>query len=181
MHKVTLHNRTATALTTCLLFTHFSLHSVQDKCAISITPLWQELEHKNERIEQLGGKPILVAQITFKKRLQQPMYLDSLQLQWHGPTMQSLAGSLYMKSFDKDFVPLERHLVCDGIWHKAEQKLILNFGSRQTLSAVNTFYVVFRLSPEQQTAVKNGSFSLLPHSLPDAFRPCASSATLTLL
>jgi len=153
-----------------------------EKCSIIFSPEspWKELGLKKEPFEKTNGKPTLVAQITFKKRLKDPVNLNSLKLRWHGPIIDHIFGSLYKKDPEKEFLPLQHNLVCDGVWNKAEQSLILNFDMKQKLSATNIFCLVFDISPEIQDLLKQGNFTLYEDTLPDVFKSCARSQTLIL-
>jgi hypothetical protein len=116
----------------------------------------------------LGGKWILVGSITFHKKSKEVAKLEKISFEWHGDPIDHLSGSLYKKIPEKQFMPIEDNLVCDGSWNKLNQCLILDFNNRkQTLGPRNIFYLVFTVPESIEPALKSGYFNLVQTNLPD--------------
>lgn len=152
--------------------------------SITLDPLWHNLDATSNRSKQFGDKWILIGQITFKKKhSRDSIYLHRLRLSWHGPFIEHLSGSLYKKNFDptkKEFIPIDEYLVCDGIWNKKKQTFILTFEEKQTLGAIQVFYVVLVVSQEIEALLKQGTFTLDKADLPEPFLTFYSHSNLTL-
>lgn len=137
-------------------------------CDIAIESLWKNLETRHE--EQLfDGKWILTAIITFKKHpdLKDPITLSKLYFAWQGPFLHNLTASLYRKIPNQAFVPLEELLVCDGRWNERNQELYFNFDEPHKLDPLTKFYIVITIPDHLSSILRNGSFLLIPTSLPD--------------
>ncbi|MCA9769843.1 hypothetical protein KC460_00545 [Candidatus Dependentiae bacterium] len=144
-----------------------------DNFTITLEPTWKNLEQrKTKNIRKFGGKWILAGSITFKKKAKDTVTLGKIYLQWHGPTLENVVGSLYKKKPDKDFLPIEENILTDGKWNKKKQTLMFNFPSYEYLGAVNTFYVVLTIPPDREHHLKNGHFSLEKRCLPGPYREC---------
>ncbi|MCX5922649.1 MAG: hypothetical protein NTX86_04980 [Candidatus Dependentiae bacterium] len=148
--------------------------------AVILKPEWQDLESNPEKAKIFGGKWILAGSIVFKKRAKETVHLNRLYLQWQGACIDKLIGSLYRVEPDKKFIPIQDNLVCDGIWNKAQQTLMLNFDKKETIGFNNTFYLVLTVPNTLESILKKGSFSLLTSSLPEEFKICAVAHPLTL-
>ena len=139
-------------------------------CDIILMPHWDNLEKNNMIERDLGGQWILVGSITFHKKSKEVAKLAKISLEWHGDPINHLSGSLYKKNPEKQFMPIEDNLICDGSWNKRNQRLVLNFNDRkQTLGPRNIFYLVFSVPESIESTLKNGYFSLTQTNLPDAF------------
>ncbi|MCX5925138.1 MAG: hypothetical protein NT124_02475 [Candidatus Dependentiae bacterium] len=152
----------------------------QEEFKIILEPKWENLEHDELRIVQFGGKWILAGSITFKKKSKEMVNLSRLTLLWTGPHLDKLSGSLYEKNFEKIFYPIQDFLISDGIWNKKQQFLAFNFDQKCSLQAVNTFYLVLTVPPEQETILKNGSFFIANDSLPSQFKEHINTSDLSL-
>lgn len=149
-------------------------HAIQyenDELKVFIEPKWKDLEQNNSKSSQFGGKWILVGSITFKKKTKDPLHMTKLNLHWNGTPLENLIGSLYDKSLDKEFMPIEDALLCDGCWNRATQTLILKFNKRKPLNAVNVFYIVLTVPDHLEQTLKHGSFDILPSSIPTPMTP----------
>lgn len=149
----------------------------EKQCSILIASQWTILEDNKGRIQEFGT-PTIIANITFKKYITDQIDLNSLRLKWHGPAIDHVMGSLYRRDPNKKFLPLQNNLICDGVWKKTEQTLILDFVAKQSLSTSNTFCLVLNVSPELKTILEKGKFTIYEDSLPDQFRSCAQSQEL---
>jgi hypothetical protein len=173
------------AVLSTLMLTIASLFGNPNDFTISIEPSWKNLEHDDEgKSSQFGGKWILAGTITFKKKkADEAVHLHKLELHWHGAQIETLITSLYKKNFDpmkKDFLPIEDYLLCDGIWNKTKQTLLLNFESKQTLGPIETFYLVLTVPEQIEHTLKGGFFSLESTCLPDQFKKCTQGNSLAL-
>ncbi len=175
------------SLVTCILyvFTLIPLHvGSDDPFLISLEPCWQCLDDNNGSCAQFGGKWVLIGNITFKKRsLKDSIYLQQLRLLWTGPHIDTLSASLYKKNFDptkKEFLPIDDYLVCDGIWNKVKQTLILTFDDKQTLGALEVFYLVLTVPDSLEHILQQGSFALEKNDLPAPFAHAYRTQPLTL-
>ncbi len=148
--------------------------------AVKLEPEWKDLDQNPEKERQFGGKWILVGNIIFKKKSKECVSLNRLHLKWKGGHIEKLIGSLYQKNLDKKFIPIEDFLVCDGIWNKKEQTLILNFDRRCSLSAVNVFHLVLTVPRNIEPILKKGSFTITHHCLPRQFKECVANNNLSL-
>lgn len=151
-----------------------------EKYTIMIEPTWRTLDPHDSYTEKLGGHWILVGHFTFKKKSEETVHLDKLSLQWHGPVIEKLVGELYSKRQDHEFVPLEEYLVCDGVWCKVKQELLLEFQSSLVLGPVNEFCLVLTLPKHLHEVIRQGTFNLSLHTLPQQFREAVGNRSLSL-
>ena len=143
--------------------------AIPTECAISMEPRWDQLTSQVPEYVR-GGKSIVVGSITFRKKCKYPAKLETITLAWHGKPIEKLSGSLYKKIPDKPFAPLESNFVADSSWNQTKQKLHFSFSdNKQSLGPTNIFYVVLTVPPGLERTLRNGSFSLSHHNLPDMF------------
>lgn len=137
-----------------------------------LEPRWDDLEQNSQREKQFGSKLILIGKIIFKKKTKDDIKLSKIFLQWHGHFIDFLSGSLYKKEPDKEFMPIENHVICDSMWNKEQQSLILNFNQAQKLGVHSEFYLVLSVPQSLEALLKAGHFSIeekyLPEPLQDA-------------
>jgi len=152
----------------------------QNNFKIILEPKWENLENDQERIAHFGGKWILAGSITFKKKVKDYIRLSQITLQWSGPYLEKLTGSLYEKNFEKTFYPIQDFFISDGIWNKKAQTLTLTFDRLCLLQAVNTFLLVLTIPVDQEESVKTGSFSIADMSLPEEFKESIKAQKLSL-
>ncbi|MDP3889358.1 MAG: hypothetical protein Q8Q25_02330 [bacterium] len=157
-----------------------SCHAVSNDFSIKLEPQWKDLEQDPHKEKRFGGKLILAGSISFKKKSKETLCINKLHLQWHGPQMDNLVASLYKKNLDKEFIPIEDSLICDGIWHKKEQRLLLNFDQKCPLGPINVFYLVLSIPKSLERTIKHGSFTIINHCLPYQLHPCLEDMTLSL-
>ena len=62
-----------------------------------------------------------------------------------GENIENLISSLYKKVPNKEFLPIEDNLICDGIWNKKTQTIILPFEEKETLGPSTKFYLVLTI------------------------------------
>lgn len=148
---------------------------------ISLKPKWRCLEEDCKKAAEFGGKWILAGSITFKKRSKDHVFIEMLNLHWNGENLDNLIGSLYRKNLDKElFLPIEENLVCDGIWNKNKQTLVLNFDEKESLAPTTTYYLVLTVPDDIEPILKKGSFYLEEQNLPKPFKQCAQQEKLSL-
>jgi hypothetical protein len=151
-----------------------------EECSIILTSKWCDLDGNCKKAIQFEGKWMLVGSITFKKKAKDPIYIDTISLHWNGEQLDNLIASLYKKNISKDFLPIEDNLICDGIWNKKKQTLILNFDEKETLDPTTIFYLVLTIPETVEQLLKTGSFQIEEESLPQPFKHCAQSEKLSL-
>jgi hypothetical protein len=170
------------ALGTTQLVSHSN--AILDDFVVTLESTWRCLDDTDGSCLQFGGKWVLIGNITFRKKsVKDSIHLNQLKLHWDGPFINALSASLYKKSFDptkKEFLPIDDYLVCDGCWNNTKQTLILTFDERQTLGAIEVFYVVLTVPQGLESILKQGSFSLEKKDLPLPFQQTCSPASLTL-
>lgn len=138
---------------------------------IILEPRWQNLDSNILTTDHFDGKWILIGSITFKKKAKEAVNLQRIYLRWKGEKIDSLLGSLYRKSPDKEFLAIEENLICDGRWNSAQQTLMLDFDEQQSLGLVNIFYLVLTVPEKLEGTVKKGSFDIVHSWLPEPFQP----------
>lgn len=164
-----------------ILISSLSTTLIAKDCSISMEPCWNNLEQKNTKQEIFGGQWILIGSITFRKRSKEEIKLDHIRLSWHGDKIERLNGSLYTKHPHKKFIPIEENLLCDGTWDTVSQNLILDFSNRkQTLGAINIFYIVLTVPEQLEPTLKKGHFSLTKSYLPEPFDTQQHELTLNI-
>lgn len=153
------------------------IHSTQIPSGVDlqIEPLWQELDSSTKLDdEQSHSKWMLVAKITLKKRTQDKIELDHLNLAWNGSRLEYLLGSLYELHYNKPFLPIEQYLVCDSAWQAHNQKLQFSFDKMKSLPSETQWYVVLFIPADLENTIHTGSFeverSTLPSKLQDALQ-----------
>ncbi|HLW73358.1 MAG TPA: hypothetical protein VKR54_04900 [Candidatus Babeliales bacterium] len=148
---------------------------------ITLKPKWCNLDENCNKAAEFGGKWILVGSITFKKRCKDPICMDTINLHWNGETIDNLIASLYKKNLDKElFLPIEENLICDGLWNKAKQTLVLNFDEKENLGPTTIFYLVLTVPESIESILKKGSFCIEEQCLPKPFKQCAQHEKLSL-
>jgi len=162
-----------------ILFMVASTAHAADQFNIILKPKWRDLEQDNKKIIDFGGRWILAGSITFKKHGKEPLFVDALSFHWNGKNIDNLIASLYKKS-SKTFLPIEKNLICDGIWNKTKQTLLFNFEEKETLSPTTTFYLVLTIPSDLENILFDGTFSLEECCLPKPFKQCAQAAQLSL-
>jgi len=168
------------ALCMLLMICAFCMSCKGDGCKITLKPKWRDLDGNSTNAMQFGGKWILVGSIIFK-RCKDPISIETINLHWHGEPLDNLIASLYRKNLDKEvFMPIEENLVCDGIWSKSKQTLILNFDEKENLAPTTVFYLVLTVPEEIEPILKKGSFCLEEQCLPKPFKQCAQQEKLSL-
>jgi hypothetical protein len=172
----------ARILLACFAFSYQLICALSsENFKVRLEPTWQNLENDTHTKDVFGGKWILVGSITFKKRAKISVALNQIHLQWYGEPLDNLMGSLYKHTHDKAFIPIEDNLICDSVWNKTKQMLILNFDEKQTLSAVNVFYLVLTIPEKMEPVLKQGYFSIEHSSLPEPFKEYATKNSLSLM
>lgn len=149
-----------------------------DDFTITLDPTWKILECDQDKCKQFGGKWIIIGSIMFKKKAKEPVNLTRLHLHWTGAHLDTLVGSLYQKQEDKDFLAIQENLVCDGMWNAPTQTLDFNFDKKRTLGLTNIFYVVLTIPEQLEPVLKQGSFELVTHHLPEQFQPASQQLSL---
>jgi hypothetical protein len=145
-----------------------------------LEPRWDDLEQNAQKEQQFGSKLILIGKIIFKKKTKEDMKLSKIFLQWHGDSIDTLSGSLYKKEPDKEFMPIEEHVICDSTWNKEQQSLILNFNHAQKLGIHSEFYLVLSVPQSLEKVLKAGHFSIEEKCLPEALQDSAKNDELII-
>src|SRR5690606_8029013 len=103
-----------------IYLTPFAIYSLED-FNVTLQPEWTNLDYNDNAIEEFGSKWMLAGSITFKKKIKDPIQVKQIIMRWTGETIDNLVASLYKKDLDKEFAPIEKNLICDGIWNKKKQ------------------------------------------------------------
>ncbi len=144
-----------------------------------IEPVWRNLEQNDAQAKRFGGKWVLACSITFRKKAKQEVNLTRLYLHWKGAPLDYLLGSLYRKCPDKEFMPIEESLVCDGSWNKIQQTLRLTFDQKESLGLSTIFYLVLTVPEQLEHLVRQGSFEIVKQALPEPFRLVTAEKNLS--
>ncbi len=155
-------------LISVLCIIHIALQGNTKPCEITIQSRWQDLETPRET-KLFGSKWILAAEITFKRtpEIKEAIFIDRLQFSWNGPTIFNLHASLFKKTPNKRFLPLEEALLCDGKWNNNTQELYFSFDEEQRLDPITTFYIVVTIPNDIEDLLQQGNFTLINSCLPD--------------
>lgn len=155
----------------CIFFAH-------EPFQILLEPLW--VNFVSDMNQEFGEQWILAGNITFKKKALETVHLDRIVLAWHGIPLEHLESSLYKKSLQDAFMPIDEYLICDGKWNKRQQWLTFKFNYQLHLNYTNTFYLVVTVPDELVEEFKKGSFELVPEFLPEQFKETKSAPLLCL-
>jgi hypothetical protein len=124
---------------------------------LSSTTTWLEFALNSTMPQMQDKKWAWIGLITFKIKI--PMMLEKLNLHWHGATIQNLQASLYQKrEMDPNLVPVEKNLVCDGVWNPQAQEL--SFNVNQKVVSINNYYLFLSFPTHDEQSIKKGHFSL---------------------
>ena len=148
--------------------------------AFDIQPHWQNLEKDSKNSTLFGSSWIWAGTITFKKRPKEKIFLSTLALQWKGPFIKNLIGTLFRKEPNKPFLPLENNLVSDGAWNVQKQTLTFRFKRQEALHATDIFCLVLTIPHNLETTIREGSFTIEQATLPMAFRKTATGKKISL-
>jgi len=140
-----------------------------DQFSIVVEPKWEDLEKNNTR-KAFDDKWILAGDITFKKKAPEYITLKELHIVWKGEKVNNLLASLYEKDSYGEFMPIEKYLICDSVWKKSEQKLILRFQKPKTLYTVNTLSLVLTIPKNLEEKIKKGHFDIETSTLPMQYK-----------
>ena len=98
-----------------------------------------------------------IGSITLKSKI--PLKLEKLNLQWFGNNIKNLQASLYCKKEKAtELIPIEKNLVCDGIWNSQNQELTFNVN--QKIVSVNNYYLFLSFPNNEEKSIKSGFFAL---------------------
>lgn len=148
-------------------------------CQLSIIQEWKNLD-TSERDKTFNARWILTTKFVFKRRDKEFIALDEIDLAWHGPMVKNLVGSLYKKEPDRDFIPLDESLVCDGRWIESKQILQLRFNHKEYLQPTTTFCLVLTVPNGLEKVLKAGYFDLIPDTLPHQLKVTAEKENLRI-
>src|SRR5579871_6215435 len=100
-------------ITSSVILLSYALYANKhdDNFQLILKPHWQPFESHAHHIRSSQEEWILVGSITFKKKVKENVQLARLNLQWNGPAIDTMFGSLYLKKEDKDFLPLQENLI----------------------------------------------------------------------
>jgi hypothetical protein len=167
-----------------LLFVIISLSCIVsyaiDNFDIVLKSKWQQLGCNDNTCTDFGGKWIVIGSITFKRRSKDPIFVDKINLRWHGENLDNLIASLYRKTIGKEFLAIEQNLICDGQWNPKTQTLILDFDEEEKLGTTSVFYLVLTIPEAIEPILKRGHFCLENNCLPHPFKQCAQNEKLIL-
>jgi len=154
--------------------------SNQEQFLIILEPKWEDLDKNKKNKILFEDKWFLAGDIIFKKKTPEAISLQEIHLLWKGKELKNIIGSLYEKSGQIDFMPIEKYLICDSKWKSSEQKLILRFPEPRSLYAVNTLSLVITAPKEAVNILKNGYFELEASTLPTQYQEYAQENNLKL-
>jgi hypothetical protein len=98
-----------------------------------------------------------IGSITLKSKI--PLKLEKLNLQWFGEKIKDLQASLYCKKEKAPaLIPIEKNLVCDGVWSTQNQELTFNIN--QKIVSVNNYYLLLSFPNAEEHSIKSGFFAL---------------------
>lgn len=156
-----------------------SARQKQPNCELSITPEWKCLDTK-EHDQEFGGKWILAATFVIKRRDKEFIKMEEIDLAWRGEKIENLTASLFKKDPQRELVPVEECLVCDGTWNSNKQILQLRFQEKEYLQPTTTFCLVLTVPDELEPTLRRGRFDLLPETLPYQLQPAAKKKNLRI-
>ena len=124
----------------------FSLHS---------TATWREYSLKSPKIHFLKEKWAWAYSLVLKSK--NPVKLTTITLQWKGNYIEQLSASLYVKKErDRVVIPIQKNLVCDGIWEQKKQQLSFNINDK--IIAVNKYHLLLSFPKNTEKILKKGIF-----------------------
>lgn len=130
---------------------------LDDMFYLCSTTTWLEFK-LNQSITPVHEKKwAWIGSITLKSKI--PLKLEKLNLQWFGKKISNLQASLYQKKeTDPTLIPIEKNLVCDGIWNKQAQEL--SFNINQKVVSINNYYLLLSFPSSEEKTIKSGYFTL---------------------
>lgn len=125
-------------------------------CILKTIPTFCEFSQEYKPNKHLkNDKWALIASVLLKSKVS--LQLEQLTLQWRGKHLQGLNASLYTKrETDKQLIPIEDNLICDGDWHEKEQRLI--FHPDKKITAVDELFLVLSYPKGLEPHLKEGKF-----------------------
>jgi hypothetical protein len=169
------------ALSTIIpIFCIVTLLSASETFQLILEPRWDALDHATDQTKR-EEKLILIAKITFKKKIAEQVTLQTIAFHWHGHEIDTLSGSLYKKESNKEFIPIEKNVICDSQWNKAQQILLFNFPKPEKLNIHSEFCLVLTIpTAAVELILKAGHFSIEEKCLPDIMQQSSKTDTLTI-
>ena len=153
-----------------------------EQFTIKIEPRWEDLD-KDKKQKAFEEKWIWAGNIVIKKTAPQYVSLHEIHLIWNGENgekIESIIASLYEKENKKTFMPIEKYLICDSIWKKSEQRLILKFEHPKTLHSVNNLALVLTIPKNTEKILQQGHFTIDAEYLPRPYQEYAAENNLCL-
>ncbi len=138
--------------TCCMpLFVHANI----DKNTLSLTSTttWKEFTLK-EKHNTRQDKWVWIGSITLKSN--QAVKLEELKISWRGHKINYLNASLFNKKMNEELIPIEKNLICDGVWDKKNQQLVFNINEK--VIATNNFHLVLSFPKKYEPLLKRGRF-----------------------
>lgn len=131
---------------------------------LSISSRWEPI---GTHIPHEHSRWILVGDITVKKKVPEICTVDRLVFKWQGSRMQSLFGSLYLYDDKKGWMITPDHLVADSRWNSQRQELTFELSKPMHIGITTRLGLVLLVSPDLETILTHGSFSLDTSCLPE--------------
>jgi hypothetical protein len=157
-----------------------TLLSASETFQLILEPRWDLLDRTPDQHKQ-EEKLILIAKITFKKKIAEQVTLQTISFHWHGEPIENLSGSLYKKESSKEFIPIEKNVICDSQWNKDHQVLLFNFPKAEKLNIHSEFCLVLTIPiTALEIILKAGHFSIEEKCLPDIMQQSSKNDTLTI-
>jgi len=148
-----------------------------DQFTIKIESKWEDLD-KDRKKRIFQDKWIWAGDIIIKKTASDYVSLHELHLRWNGKKIEQLIASLYVNEQKKTVMPIEKYLLCDSIWKKSEQRLILKFEKPKTLYSVNKLSLVLTVPQKMEHVLKDGHFTIDAEYLPRPYQEYATEHNL---
>jgi len=155
---------------------------ISEQFTIKIESKWEDLD-KDKKQKHFEEKWIWAGDIIIKKTAPEYVSLHELHLIWNGQNsekIESIIASLYDKKNTKTFIPIEKYLICDSVWKKSEQRLILKFEKPKTLYAINNLALVLTIPKKTEDTVKQGYFTIDTEYLPRPYQDYVTEHNLCL-
>lgn len=128
---------------------------VPEAFSFSSTATWKEYVLTAPHITFDKEKWAWTNSFTIKSK--KPLKLTNIVLQWRGEKIPQLFASLYQKKErENSVIPIQKNLVCDGIWDNKKQQL--KFSLNEKIVAINKYHLVLSYPKEAEKHLKKGKF-----------------------
>jgi len=131
--------------------------SIGNLLSLTATNTWKEYGLESTSAASKKEKGVWISSITLKSK--EAFKLKKFKIQWVGERIDDLSAALFVKKrSEPSVIPIEKNLICDGIWDQRNQQII--FFLNEKIIATNKYHLVLSFPQKLESNLKKGKFIL---------------------